>query len=185
MKITKLQAQEGYIAASTLIILLGVIVIVSFVIEVGRMLNTGAQVENGVDLASSAGVYKYSQVLQKRTKEEYEVAYALSKIEVELEFAGTGLPPEEMELLVKAKTKEKMILKGGIIKSDAKGSCEDKIREIVNSNKLIFVSGNCSDSEVKVTAKQNYAPVFSGGITLGGSIMERSSSKKIIIETLL
>jgi hypothetical protein len=184
MKITKLQVEEGYIAASTLIIILGVIVILSFVIEVGRMLNVSAQVENGVDLASSAGVYKYSQVLQKKTKEEYDIAYALSKIEVEAEIGETGLPPNEMELLIKAKTKEKMILKVGIIKSESRNSCEEKIKEIVLSNKLIYVSGSCTDSEVKVRAKQTYSPVFSGGIHLAGSIMERDSSKKIIIETL-
>lgn len=184
MKITKLQVEEGYIAASTLIILLGVIVILSFVVEVGRMLNTSAQVENGVDLASSAGVYKYSQVLQKKTKEAYEISYALSKIEVEAEFGESGLTPEEMELLIKAKTKEKMLLKVGMIKAESRNSCEQKIREIIISNKLIFVSGACSDSEVKVKAKQNYSPIVGGGINLAGAIMERDSTKKIIIETL-
>lgn len=179
-----MQGQGGYMAASVLILIIGIIVILSFVIEIGRLLHASAQAENGVDMAAKAGVYKYGKVLQDKTKEEYSIAFAEATIEVqELEANGLVLTPEDEKQMIKDKTKTKMTAKASGIKSQARSACAAKLQEIISLNKLIYISGACTDSEASVTAKSQYNPVMPD-LHLNNSEMTRSSTEQIIIQTL-
>jgi hypothetical protein len=180
MELMKKQAEKGYIAASTLLFIFGAVVILAFVIETGRMLITNSQVTNGTDLAASAGVFKYGKELKKQTANEYQIAYNVSKIEVETEFGVSGLSQEEIEALVKQKTKEKMVIKIPSIKSAARSACLDKVKDIINENKLRFVSGQCTDTEVLVTAKLLFSPVMSE-LPQDASEMTRTAKKGIVL----
>lgn len=180
MELMKKQAEKGYIAASTLLFIVGAVVILAFVIETGRMLISNSQVTNGTDLAASAGVFKYGKELKKQTDNEYQTAYNLSKIEVDAEFGLSGLSREEIEILIKQKTKEKMVLKIPYIKSAARRSCIDKVKEIISQNKLQYVSGQCTDTMVTVTAKLLFSPVMSE-LSLHSSEMIRTVKKGIVL----
>lgn len=180
MRLSKNQVKNGYISATILLLVVASLTVLTFVVEVGRMIITSSQAENGVDLAANGGIYKYGKELKEKTKEEYSKAYSESVAEVDEDPETAVLTPEEREEKIKQKTKDKLEGKAADIKKQARSSCNSKIKEIATENSIIFLNGECTDSEVAVTGKKAYLPALPG-LKIGSIDMVRNVKRQIVI----
>lgn len=169
------QQQNGYVTVVTLAFIIGIVVTMTFVLEIGRMIATDATAENAVDLAVRAGVYAYGETFE----EEMKKAYKKSEEEVDEELAALGvtLPEDEYKAEVKKKLKEKV----PAIKQKSASTCKDTSKQILEANKATLISVACNEERVIVTGKVRYQSVFSE-TQLGSGDLERSRTQKIQVQ---
>lgn len=174
MKINRNQHQNGYVTVVILALIIGTIIVMTFVLEIGRLIAKDATAENAVDLSVKAGVYAFGDTFEKEMKKAHDKAEI--EVQEELDAAGTTLTEEEFKEEVKKKLKEYI----PEVKQKAVNDCKNKSRNILEANDATVISISCSENEVKVTGKSRYQSVFKE-TQLGSGDIERTRTQKIQI----
>lgn len=179
-KMNKLQDQSGYAAIMTLILILGVITIIGFVVEVGRMLEFNARLANGTDAAARGGAVQYGKTVSKVYKEEFEKLIPTISPLVEEELAGET--EEDIKKETNKRINEELQDKVGEFKNKAQSDCKNKSQMLLSTYKLLTESIKCSESEVEVKAYISYSPVVTG-YTIPGTIFRKEAKQEVYINT--
>jgi hypothetical protein len=178
--VNKLQDEKGYASIIVLIIILGVISILGFVVEAGRMLEINSRLTNGTHTAARGGAVQYGKTVSKVYKEEFELLIPTISPEVEAELFGATT--EEIEKETNKRIKKNLQSKISEIKDKALGDCKSKVSLILNAYDLISETMECSETEVQVKASFNYSPVISG-YSIGGKAFKSEAKQKVYINT--
>jgi hypothetical protein len=183
MQKNKNQFENGYIAPVVLFLTIAGMAMVTLVIETGLMMQVRTQLNNGVELAVSAGAHAYGKQYKKSVSEEYENVKDEAELEAIAEAATMTPPPtpEELAEMVKEKAREKVKEKQATFQSDARARCSEAAVSILKAHTITPVTVRCTDTEVIIDGSKEYYQTFTNVFLGGSSIFREHAIEKIIL----
>lgn len=183
MQKNKNQFEKGYVAPVVLFLTIAGIAMVTLVIETGLMMQTRTQLNNGVELAVSAGAHAYGQQYKKSVAEEYEAVKDEAELEAIAEAAAMSPPPSSQELaeMVKEKAREKVKEKQADFQSKARSRCKEAAVSILTSHSITPVQVQCTDTRITIDGSKDYYQTFTSVFFGGSSTFKEHAAEKIIL----
>lgn len=175
------QDQKGYAAPVMLIFILGTISLLIFVVEFGRVIETRSRLNNGVELAVSAGAHAYGKELKKRLDEAYKDAKHDAEDTVQDKIDAGEVDPAEKDQAIKAEIQKIMKKQADKLKQAARDACRTEVEAILVQHELTGVGITCSDTEVEVTATNQYEQQVMGVVQFPSKEFRESSTEDIKI----
>lgn len=183
MQKNKNQFEKGYVAPVVLFLTIAGMAMVTLVIETGLMMQTRTQLNNGVELAVSAGAHAYGKQYKKSVADEYEAVKDEAELEAIAEAATMSPPPtpEELAEMVKEKAREKVKEKQATFQSQARSRCNEAAVSILKAHTITPVSVQCTDTQITVDGAKDYYQTFTNVFMGGGSTFKERAAEKIIL----
>ncbi|MFW5703827.1 MAG: pilus assembly protein TadG-related protein [Patescibacteria group bacterium] len=175
------QYQKGYAAPVILLFILATITLLVFVVEFGRVVETRTHLNNGVELAVSAGAHAYGKELKKRLDEAYDKAEQQAKQTVEDKINAGEVDAADEDKEVTEEIKKLMKEQAGDITNAARQTCKSEAESIITMHELSVITVSCSDTEAHVTASTVYDQQIHGIVQFPTKEFRESSTEDIKI----
>jgi hypothetical protein len=163
----------------------GILLVGTFLVEVGRMSMAATRVEFAADAGSRGGAERYARSLETSLREGFAEVRVQAEEEAseEAELAGESLSEEEFEKRVVEKQRELVAPKISTYRSTARSECKATIFSVIQANKVEPIAYSCSDEKAQAEALVQYVPVLPG-LSWGRSSFLRSASHTIELSQL-